>query len=80
MISKEPVGAESRSGLIGFVVKVACLGCHSFGLWGWDRGCCSYFLSYGRLVSCIVVSHIFPAGHGKYSFFGCPCRLPCDLE
>ena len=29
MISKEPVGAESRSVLTGFVGKMVCLGCRT---------------------------------------------------
>ncbi len=31
MISNAPVGVASRSGLIGVVVNVVCLGCHPSG-------------------------------------------------
>ena len=34
VISNEPVGKESRSGFIGFVVKVACLGIQPLGCLG----------------------------------------------
>ena len=52
----------------------------AFSLWGGYRGCCSWFLSDGRVVSCIVVDSLLPAGRGKYILFGDPCRLPRGME
>jgi len=37
VISYVPVGLESRSGLMGVVVKVVFLGCHpGIVVWGWE--------------------------------------------
>ena len=85
VISNDPVGAESRSGLIGVVVWVVWMGSQTlvfFFFWGGGgyRGGCSCILSDGRFVSCIVVDSLLPAWRGKYILFGDPCRLPRDLE
>ena len=38
VISNEPVGIESRSGFVGFVVKVVCLGIQPVGCLGGGVG------------------------------------------
>jgi hypothetical protein len=51
VISKNSIGAESKTGLIGVVVKVVCMGCHHLvcggGIWGVVR----VFFRMGALFS-----------------------------
>ena len=50
MISNDPVGAESKSGLICLVVKVVCLGCQHLGCVGGVGGDVRDFFRVGVLV------------------------------
>jgi hypothetical protein len=77
--SKDLVGVVSRSGFIGFLVKVVCLGCQPL-VCGGEVGCDYSFLSYGYLIVCVVVDHCFPTRRAKYRFLGYPCGLLCDLK
>ena len=50
MISNHPVGAKSRFGFIGLVVKVVGLGCQPLGCVGGVGGIVRVFLRVGVLV------------------------------
>ncbi len=57
-----PVGIESRSGLIGFVVYVVCLGCHPSGCFGGVGGDVRVFLRVGAFVVLYLSIVVFPLG------------------
>ena len=81
MISYSPVGVASRSGLIGFVVKVVCCGCHPSGCFGGMGGVVRVFLRVGAFVVLYLsIVVLFPARGCEYRRFGHPGWVPVDYE
>ncbi len=64
VISTDPVGAESRSDLIGLVVKVVCLGYQPLDCMGGVRGDVRVFFSRGCLGFSVHVNRRFSARSG----------------
>ena len=60
MISKEPVGAEFRSGLIVLVVKVVCLGCRLLVCGDGIGGDVRVFFVMGALFRVYMSIVVFP--------------------
>ena len=62
MISKDPVGMESRSRLIGYVVKVVCLGCQPLVCVGGIGGVVRILFRIGALFRVYFLIVCFPLG------------------
>ena len=60
MISKDPGGVESRSGLIGFVVKVVCLVCQPLVCGDGIGGVVRIFFRMGALFRVYLSMVCFP--------------------
>ena len=78
--SKFPVGAASRSGLIGCVVYVVWRGSQPHCRWGGVGGAFLVFVFGGLFAEVVFVDCYVAVGEGSSCDFREPCRFPCGME